>query len=201
MMRLAPTLAAAALAFACAMPAQAQPSGDAPDGFIVDPASGCGTSNPFPRPKESIRWTGGCRDGRLDGAGVLVWYEDGVEYERDVGTFTAGELNGPAVVSFAGGNTIYGRYENGVRGGAFTVVTPDGRYVRALYQNGAFVTERELSQEEVDAFRSTRAEVFAAAPATAAAAPPPSPDLAAGGAPVAERATPVRRTREPVCVA
>jgi len=181
-------LAALAMLLATAS-ADGQGAGRKPAKLIVDPASGCGTSNPFPRRNETIRWTGGCRDGLLDGPGVLRWYENGIEYERDEGSFLAGELDGPATVTFPGGNTIHGRYDRGVRDGPFTVVQPDGRLIRATYQNGQFVSEREMSAEEAAAFRTGVALAAPVAPA-----PPPAVPLppAAAAAPAAPAAPPVR---------
>lgn len=124
--------------------------------LIRDPESGCATSNPFPRPNESIRWTGRCRDGRLSGPGVLIWYADGREYERDEGTFKDGELHGEATITFANGNRIYGTYRDGVRDGEFVIESPDGRFVQAVYREGAFVSEREMTADQVAAFHAAR---------------------------------------------
>ncbi len=124
--------------------------------LIRDPESGCATSNPFPRPNESIRWTGRCRDGKLSGPGVLTWYADGREYERDEGTFKDGELHGEATITFANGNRIYGTYRDGVRDGAFVIESPDGRLVQAVYREGAFVSEREMTADQVAAFRAAK---------------------------------------------
>ena len=124
--------------------------------LIRDPESGCATSNPFPRPNESIRWTGRCRDGKLSGPGVLTWYADGREYERDEGTFKDGELHGEATITFANGNRIYGTYRDGVRNGTFVVESPDGRFVQAVYREGAFVSERAMTADQVAAFRAAR---------------------------------------------
>ena len=46
--------------------------------WIVDLERGCGTTNVFSDEDESIRWFGGCRDGKLDGPGVLIWYRGAV---------------------------------------------------------------------------------------------------------------------------
>jgi len=163
-------------------------AGDAaPAGFIVDPTSNCGTSNPFPRPGESIRWQGGCRDGKLQGRGVLTWYESNKEYERNDGVFADGELEGEAIVSFANGNRIYGNYRRGIRDGEFTVVRPDGKRIRATYQNGAFVTERLLRAEEAAAFEADRQrlEQRLGGVASTASGPPAATPSPAAPAPVA----------------
>ena len=96
---------ASAFAFAAASAiAQTQQSGP---GWIIDPAAQCGTSNPFATGRETISWSGSCLRGRLHGAGVLIWFEDGVETERDEGTFRNGELDGPSVITLADRTTIF----------------------------------------------------------------------------------------------
>ena len=174
----------------------------APSGFIVDSASNCGTSNPFPRGSERIGWQGECRAGKLHGRGLLIWYENAKEYERNDGIFVDGELDGEAVVTFANGNRIYGSYKHGIRDGEFTVVRPDGKLIRATYLNGAFVTERLLRPEEAAAFDAERQRierqlatpaampnpVGTAPPRTAApipATPIPAPSRTAAPIPVA----------------
>lgn len=173
-------------------------------GLIKDPESGCATSNPFPRPNESIRWTGRCRDGKLSGPGVLIWYADGREYERDEGTFRNGELDGEATITFANGNRIFGTYRNGVRDGEFVIESPDGRLVQAVYREGAFVAEREMTAAQVTAFRAAhprrqtaeaanqgkpltttlRTQPPAPPPPTPAAPPAPAPPAPAAALPI-----------------
>ena len=46
---------------------------EAPIAFIAD-RNGCKTPNPNPVPNERIVWSGGCKDGWLDGQGTLEWY-------------------------------------------------------------------------------------------------------------------------------
>ena len=61
-------------------------------GWIVDPVSNCATTNPFARADEEIRWFGACGGGRVSGQGTLVWYIEGVESERNEGTFREGTI-------------------------------------------------------------------------------------------------------------
>lgn len=48
---------------------------EAPVAFIAD-QNGCKTPNPKPEPNERILWSGGCKDGWMDGQGTLEWYVD-----------------------------------------------------------------------------------------------------------------------------
>lgn len=48
-----------------------------PEYFLVRTGSGCAAVNPGPVPNESIRWTGKCKNGRINGFGTLTWYKNG----------------------------------------------------------------------------------------------------------------------------
>lgn len=142
---------------------------------IVDPETQCGTSNPFPVDGETIRWNGACRDGLLEGPGVLTWYRSGRVHERDEGTFRRGELHGDATISFADGSTIFGNYTDGRRNGEFIIVRADNSYVRAVYQMDRLVSERELSRREVRALiEQRRAGVGVRSGSASESVPPPA---------------------------
>jgi len=136
---------------AAALPALAQQKV-----MIADPSTNCATSNPFPKGNERITWTGGCRNGLLDGDGVLTWYRDDRLTERNEGSFRGGELHGNATTTFPDGSSVVGVYNEGRRNGEFIVIRGDGAYIRALYQNDRLVSERELSRRQVRALIDER---------------------------------------------
>ncbi len=125
--------------------------------WIVDESNRCGTGNPFPNPGESIRWYGDCRDGRLHGRGILIWYRDNVETERDEGTFSGGELVGEAIITYPDGHVIVGHYDRGRRHGRFVTVRPDGAHLQASYVDGELRSQRTLSPQEIAAWKRERA--------------------------------------------
>ncbi|NQV79782.1 MAG: hypothetical protein HQ495_04465, partial [Alphaproteobacteria bacterium] len=129
-------------------------------GWIVDPVSNCATSNPFARPDEEIRWFGSCEDGRLSGKGTLVWYVERIESERNDGTFRAGEFHGEVITTYPDGEVIVGGYVDGVRDGAFTVISTTGAHLRAMYRGGELVSESEMTVTQVDTWRNQRAASF-----------------------------------------
>src|SRR5262245_8366526 len=43
---------------------------------------GCKVANTFPRPGETITWSGPCKNGYADGDGVMQWFLDGKEDDR-----------------------------------------------------------------------------------------------------------------------
>jgi hypothetical protein len=126
--------------------------------------------------------------------GTLMWFQDGKIREKNEGTFAAGELEGQATTTFADGSMIIGHYSHGVRHGEFVIRRTSGSNVRALYAQGKLISERELSDEELRAFRDGRyrpapieaASAAAAAQALAAAPAASAPQVqAAAPAPVA----------------
>lgn len=144
------------------------------EGWIVDSSNGCGTSNPFPKPNESISWKGGCRDGKLDGPGTLTWYRNNIETERDQGNFRGGELDGEAVISYPDGHAIIGTYRDGQRHGEFIVTKPNGQVTISQYEDGRFVSEKQLSASEATARApeiAARRRQFGDAPRAVASAP------------------------------
>ncbi len=132
------------------------------DKWIVDESSGCGTSNPFPSPEESIKWFGECKDGRLHGRGTLIWYRGNAETERNDGTFKDGELHGEAIITYPDGHVIVGQYNAGRRHGRFITVTPDGTHIEASYRNGKPASQRTLGPGQVAAWKRERAARLAA---------------------------------------
>ena len=125
-------------------------------GWIVDPATNCATSNPFAQPDEEIRWFGACENGRLSGRGTLVWYVEGIETERNDGTFRNGEFHGEVVTTYPDGEVIVGTYIDGVRDGAFTVIGVDGKHLRANYRNGELLDESEMTVAQAETWREQR---------------------------------------------
>ena len=124
--------------------------------WIIDPERGCGTTSLFTDENESIRWFGGCRDGKLDGPGVLIWYQGGIETERDEGTFREGELDGEAVIRLANGVSVFGAYRAGVRHGDFVIVRADGATIHSVYDQGRLVSEEIWTASKAAAWREAR---------------------------------------------
>lgn len=153
----------------------AQPAAAAKGRWIVDPVSGCGTTSEFSSPSENIRWYGGCRDGKLDGKGVLIWYNGQIETERNDGTFRQGEFHGDVLTTFPDGRAVYGQYWTGVRHGDFLVLLRDGRAVRATYEKGRLISRRQVSAAEARDWqwrRQQRLAGFQPAPTPQPAAAP-----------------------------
>ncbi len=142
-------------------------------GWIVDPVSNCATSNPFARADEEIRWYGACADGKLSGQGTLVWYVEGIESERNEGTFRAGEFDGEVITTYPDGEVIVGSYDDGVRDGDFTVIGVTGTHIRAKFRAGELVNEEEMTVTQIETWRNERASSYPGVLLAQAASQPP----------------------------
>jgi hypothetical protein len=142
-------------------------------GWIADPVSNCATSNPFARADEEIRWFGACGDGRVSGQGTLVWYIEGIESERNEGTFRGGEFHGEVITTYPDGEVIVGSYTDGVREGDFTVISMTGIHIRATFRGGELTSEAEMTVTQVDTWRNRRASSYPGVLLAQAASQPP----------------------------
>ncbi|MFQ5765205.1 MAG: hypothetical protein ACE5GT_09760, partial [Rhodospirillales bacterium] len=134
--------------------------------WIVDETNQCGTSNPFLVPGERIRWHGPCANGKLNGAGTLIWYQGNRETERNEGSFRNGEFHGNVVTTFPDGQIVYGQYVNGIRHGDFVIVRVDGRPVGARYEKGVLKSQNAMTDADVAEWQRNRGKPRA--PATTA---------------------------------
>lgn len=141
-------------------------------GFIADAENGCATSNPIPRLGETIRWTGDCANGLLHGQGTLLWLRDGKPRERNEGSFLAGELDGQASTTFADGTLLVGQYRRGIRHGEFILRRPNGATIRAVYADGALISERQMEAPELRQMRERPPQPIPVQPQMQAQLPP-----------------------------
>ena len=106
-------LALAIAAMIVASSAFAQPKEE----WIADPKTGCKVWDQSPLPKETITWSGACRDGLATGRGVVQWYLDGKPGERDEVEMANGKMNGHGVIRYRLGDIYAGDLQNGQQNG------------------------------------------------------------------------------------
>lgn len=94
---------------------------------------GCKVFNPHPADGAAIRWTGGCKDGFVEGMGTLEWQRSSKTYERDEGQWRSGrQISGSQVWS---GGQYDGQFTDGLPSGRGVLVLGDARY-EGLFLNG-----------------------------------------------------------------
>jgi hypothetical protein len=81
--------------------------------WIADARTGCKVWDRDPHPKESITWSGACRNGKVEGHGSLDWFRDGKLAFHFDGTLWGGKVSGRGVETFSNGNRIVGVFRDG----------------------------------------------------------------------------------------
>jgi hypothetical protein len=95
-----------------AFPASAQTGNPMRPGWIADQKTGCKVWNPAPEPRESIRWSGACKDGFAQGKGTVQWLENGQPGDRFDGEYQHGKRNGFGVVTESDGTRTAGEWKD-----------------------------------------------------------------------------------------
>jgi hypothetical protein len=94
---------------------------------------GCKVWNPRPGSSETIRWTGGCKNGFVEGMGALEWQRGGKTYERDEGQWRGGrQISGSQVWP---GGRYDGQFADGLPNGRGVLLLDHARY-EGLFLNG-----------------------------------------------------------------
>jgi hypothetical protein len=110
----------------------------------TDPKSGCTVWDPLPVPGETIAWTGGCRDGKASGSGVLEIFRTGALVERNEGAFVDGRQTGPGVRQNPSGRYA-GTFRDGLFDGEGVFAAPDGMRYDGEWKNGNLEGHGKLS--------------------------------------------------------
>ena len=97
------------------------PAAEDPDLKWIADANGCKAVNPFPRPGETVTWTGACVNGKMDGDGVMQWLVDGKPDDRYEGRMSGGWAQGKGTLTRADGGRYEGDWKNSLQEG-------NGRY-------------------------------------------------------------------------
>ncbi len=61
---------------------------------LLEDKNGCKPYEANFKPGYSIEWSGACKNGYLDGNGILKYLKNGVVFQTDEGAFFEGRLNG-----------------------------------------------------------------------------------------------------------
>jgi hypothetical protein len=106
-------------------------------GLVFDAKSGCAAENTWHEMYDGkIEWTGGCRDGRLEGRGAVQWFKDGKPAVREEGEWHSGKVQGRKLSIYASGERIEGEYLNGKLNGRGILTMPNGDRFDANFKDG-----------------------------------------------------------------
>ena len=113
--------------------------------WVAEHKSGCKLWDPEPVAGFHFSWTGGCKDGLLDGTGVLQWYDAaGKADDKYEGSYVKGYMQGKGIYTFAEGMRYEGDFVNNMRSGKAVITWPNGsRYEGdilddVIHGNGTF---------------------------------------------------------------
>ena len=98
----------------------------------------CTTPNPYPQPSETASWTGGCKNGKIDGTGKLTWrfLRRGEWAEQHTeGTLVNGLFNGPGRTVSPGEYVYEGNYKDHKHHGLGTLIRDNGWKYEGLWQD------------------------------------------------------------------
>ncbi len=121
------------LALICSTPARAATD---PDMQWIADANGCKAANPFPRPGESVTWSGACKDGLMEGKGVLQWFVDGKIDDRYEGQINAGWAEGEGTLTRLDGGRYAGNWSKSLQSGKGRYEGPDGAVYEGDWKDG-----------------------------------------------------------------
>ena len=98
----------------------------------------CTTPNPFPQPRETVTWSGACRDGQIDGPGKLTWrflQRSKWAEQYTEGTLVDGLFNGPGKTVSPGEYVYVGGYKDHKHHGVGTLIRETGWKYEGLWQD------------------------------------------------------------------
>jgi hypothetical protein len=109
------------------------------DDHWVRDEHGCQAFNPNPHPKpgESIKWSGVCKNSYLEGPGLLEWFDkNGVADGWRKGSFVRGYLQGAGELQTPKGTHYQGQFRDGLQNGHGTLVFVDGTRYDGDFRDG-----------------------------------------------------------------
>jgi hypothetical protein len=102
----------------------------------IGPAD-CLVVSPHPQPKDTVKWSGGCKDGYADGEGNLEWFNNGAFASYYKGTLEHGRPHGKGFWKNAAGSEYEGSFVQGKPDGQGAMQTPNGDRYEGQWRGGA----------------------------------------------------------------
>jgi TonB family protein len=112
---------------------------EAKDVWLSD-EQGCKFYSRFKKPFDNIEWAGACKDGYVDGAGVVKVFANGIHKASYSGQFEQGKLMGKGVIEYFNGHNHDVRLEavffNNLAHGPGVEIFSDGRRFEGNFEKG-----------------------------------------------------------------
>lgn len=96
----------------------------------------------------TAKWSGGCRDGYVEGYGTLHWYKDDKLTGTYVGSFSKGNMQGKGVYVWADGSKYDGEYKESWQNGLGKLTLVRGSSAIGSYKLGEWQGDTYIVQGE-----------------------------------------------------
>ena len=122
----------------------------------------CLVWNPAPQPLETVKWSGECNNGKVNGIGILSWsigdkyigeYKDGNMHgqgtyewkkgDRYTGEWQNNNFHGQGAFIYADGDRYLGEYKDGNMHGKGIYTFSNGDQIKGIWKNGKKVEMTE----------------------------------------------------------
>ena len=105
--------------------------------WASDPVSGCALFDAALKPGDTVRWTGGCQDGRAEGAGTATFSNKDTIFETFAGSFNGGvAADGSVTVTWGDGWSYDGEMAHGRFDGEGILVNDTHDRFEGLWNGG-----------------------------------------------------------------
>lgn len=130
--------------------------------FIRDSRHQCQVWDEDYSPKDSVIWTGTCKNGYASGAGTLTWYQDNKTVATYTGIMAAGKANGQGEYIIPGYGTLKGTFVDGQLHGKGAAYFENGGKTIGNFVKGEFLNlddqylpllkKYDISQDSTDIY-------------------------------------------------
>ncbi|ACU59598.1 MORN repeat-containing protein [Chitinophaga pinensis] len=130
--------------------------------FIKDSRHQCLIWDEDYSPKDSVTWTGSCKNGHASGTGILTWYQDNKTVGAYTGIMADGKPNGQGTYVIPGYATLKGTFADGVLHGKGAAYFENGGKTIGNFVKGNFLNlddkylallkKYDISQDSTDIY-------------------------------------------------
>jgi hypothetical protein len=113
------------------------------DGSWLLDKTGCRLWEWRPDPEDKVTWSGACRGGLKEGAGIVQWFEHGRPIDRFEGVFVHGRRKGYGRYDWPAGQRFEGHYAADLANGPGTI-TIDGVSYAGTWRRGCLAHKDRL---------------------------------------------------------
>jgi hypothetical protein len=111
--------------------------------WLLDTLTGCRIWDWHPAPEDIVTWSGPCRGGLKQGAGILQWFEHGRPIDRFEGEFDRNRRQGLGRYSWTERDRFEGHYDADLPNGPGTIIIDDVSFA-GTWRHGCLAHEDKV---------------------------------------------------------